>query len=169
VGYELYCQLLETAVRKLRNEPLPQWSHVAIDLPLAAHIPDHYVPAGRLKIEVYRRFSRVTTAPELETMVAELADRFGAPPEPVEMFIELKRLQLLAQPWQIDDLHLEPGYLVLGYRNPGKIRQLVRASGGRLRIVDQRSAYLPLADAVASGRKLLVVVKSLLQQIPFPV
>jgi transcription-repair coupling factor (superfamily II helicase) len=85
------------------------------------------------------------------------------------MFIELKRLQLLAQPWQIDDLHLEPGYLVLGYRHPGKIRQLVRASGGRLRIVDQRSAYLPLADAVASGRKLLVVVKSLLQQIPFPV
>jgi len=169
VGYELYCQLLEQAVRRLRNEPVPQWSQVTVDLPLRAYVPDHYVPAGRLKIEVYRRFSRVMSAADLDTLVQELSDRFGNPPEPVEMFVELKRLQLLAQPWQIDNLHLEPGYLVLGYRNAGKIRQLVRASGGRLRVVDQRSAYLPLADEVAQGRKLLVVVKSLLQQTPFPV
>lgn len=169
VGYELYCQLLETAVRKLRNEPVRETAHVAVDLPVAAYLPSEYIPAGRHKIEVYRRFSRITSAEELEELVTELGDRYGALPEPVENLVEIRRIQLLCQPWQIDDLHLEPGYLVLGYRNPLRMKQLVRASGNRLRVVDQRSAYLPLSDAVASGRPLIVVIKSLLQQAVFPV
>ncbi|MCY2962417.1 MAG: helicase-related protein, partial [Planctomycetota bacterium] len=169
VGYELYCQLLETAVRKLKKEPLKETAHVAIDLPIEAFIPTEYIPAGRPKIEAYRRFSRIASFEELEELTAELVDRFGQLPEPVETLVELKRIQLLAQPWQLDDIHLEPGFLVLGYRNPLRLKQLVRASGNRLRVVDQRSAYLPLADEVASGRKLLVVVKTLLQQSAIPV
>ena len=164
VGYELYCQLLESAVRALKKEPLREIAQVAIDLPIEAFLPATYVPEGRPKIEVYRRFSRIHSAEELHDLETELVDRFGPLPPAVEMLVELKRIQLLAQPWQIDDIHLEPGYLVLKYRNPLRIRQLVRASNNRLRVVDDRSAYLPLSAEFSEGRPLLAVVKSLLQQ-----
>ena len=164
VGYELYCQLLESAVRALKKEPVRELAQVAIDLPIEAFLPSTYVPEGRPKIEVYRRFSRVHSAEELRDLELELVDRFGPLPQPVEMLVELKRIQLLSQPWQIDDIHLEPGYLVLKYRNPGRMRQLVRASNNRLRVVDDRSAYLPLAPEMAQGQPLLALTKALLQQ-----
>jgi transcription-repair coupling factor (superfamily II helicase) len=164
VGYELYCQLLESAVRALKKEPVRELAQVAIDLPIEAFLPSTYVPEGRPKIEVYRRFSRIQSAQELRDLELELVDRFGPLPKPVEMLVELKRIQLLSQPWQIDDIHLEPGYLVLKYRNPGRIRQLVRASHNRLRVVDERSAYLPLAPDMSQGQPLLALTKALLQQ-----
>jgi transcription-repair coupling factor (superfamily II helicase) len=164
VGYELYCQLLESAVRALKKEPVRELAQVAIDLPIEAFLPSTYVPEGRPKIEVYRRFSRVHSAEELRDLELELVDRFGPLPQPVEMLVELKRIQLLSQPWQIDDIHLEPGYLVLKYRHPGRIRQLVRASNNRLRVVDDRSAYLPLAPEMSQGQPLLALTKALLQQ-----
>ena len=164
VGYELYCQLLESAVRALKKEPVRELAQVAIDLPIEAFLPSNYVPEGRPKIEVYRRFSRIQTAEELHDLELELVDRFGPLPKPAEMLGELKRIQLLSQPWQIDDIHIEPGYLVLKYRNPARIRQLVRASNNRLRVVDERSAYLPLAPEMAQGQPLLALTKALLQQ-----
>ena len=46
VGYELYCQLLENAVRRLKNQPVRENRHVAVDLPLTAYLPGSYVPPG---------------------------------------------------------------------------------------------------------------------------
>ncbi|MEZ6093329.1 MAG: transcription-repair coupling factor [Pirellulaceae bacterium] len=58
VGYELYCQLLETAVRKLKKMPAKLSMHVDIDLPIEAHLPAEYVGSGREKIDLYRRLTR---------------------------------------------------------------------------------------------------------------
>ena len=57
VGYELYCQLLENAVRQLKREPAKVSINVDIDLPITAWIPDEYVPDRKQKIELYRRIS----------------------------------------------------------------------------------------------------------------
>ncbi|MGQ0633503.1 MAG: transcription-repair coupling factor [Planctomycetaceae bacterium] len=163
VGYELYCQLLENAVRRLKNEPLRQTQHVAIDLPVAAYLPGSYVPPGRLKIDVYRKLSRVENLGQLEELVIELRDRFGPPPDPVASLIELKRLQLLAQFWQIDDIHLEESFAVFGYRDPRRIADLTRRTGTRLRVVDRRSVYLVLPQGVTASGRLLDELKAVLQ------
>src|SRR5436305_364432 len=59
VGYELYCQLLENAVRQLKKMPLRQPLEVNVDLPWAAYLPRDYVAGQRARIEVYRRLTRV--------------------------------------------------------------------------------------------------------------
>src|SRR5207244_928132 len=59
VGYEMYCQLLENAVRRLKNQPLRTHLEVTIDLPWAAFLPRDYVQGQKLRIEVYRRLARV--------------------------------------------------------------------------------------------------------------
>jgi transcription-repair coupling factor (superfamily II helicase) len=144
VGYELYCRLLENAARKLKNEPLREHWHTAIDLPTTAFLPDSYVPPGRQKIEIYRKLANIASRDELRELESELLDRFGPVPEETSRLLQIKQLQLAAQFWQIDDIHLEDHYVVFGYRNPGRIRQLADNCGFDLRIVDSRSVYLPL-------------------------
>jgi transcription-repair coupling factor (superfamily II helicase) len=152
VGYELYCQLLENAVRGLKKQPLKTPLEVTIDLPWPAFLPREYISSQRGKIEVYRRLARIRRAQRIDDFKQELRDRFGEPPEPAAWLLRLAELRVLAAAWQIETVHLEksPAGLtdvVLGYRNPRRIRRLAERSKGRLRVVDERSAYYRLATA----------------------
>ena len=71
VGYELYCQLLERAVRHLKQLPPMTSVEVDVDLPVEAYIPASYVPDMRLKIDLYRRLARVTDLTELADFATE--------------------------------------------------------------------------------------------------
>jgi len=166
VGYELYCELLEGAVRRMKKLPPRQQMHVHIDLPVEAYLPRNYVQDLRLKVDLYRRLSRVSTAKDLADLRAELHDRFGAVPEPVEKLLELAELRMLAAAWQIDTIQREEIYGVLLYQNRAKIEQLAKLSKGRLRIVDEKSAYLPLDKETVASEAILAPLKSLLQLAP---
>ncbi len=180
VGYELYCQLLETAVRRLKNQPTKAHVEVTVDVPWKAFLPRDYVPGQKLRIEVYRRLGRVRRLDRLEDFKAELRDRFGPFPEPVEWLLRLAELRLLAERWQVTTIHLEgkgikdlatgdidpslgPVDVVLGYRNPRRIKQLAERADGRLRIVDADSAYFRLAPAEIEPAALHAALKHLLR------
>src|SRR5581483_2766984 len=66
VGYEMYCQLLENAVRGLKNQPPRTPLEVTINLPWPAYLLGDYVPGQRLRIEVYRRLARIRRLEQLE-------------------------------------------------------------------------------------------------------
>jgi transcription-repair coupling factor (superfamily II helicase) len=162
VGYELYCSLLEHAVRQLKRMPPKVSVEVDVDLPAEAYIPRSYVPDMRLKIDLYRRLARVATAAELADFRGELLDRFGPPPPPVESLLAVASLRIAAHQWQIDTIHLEDQYAVFTYTSARRIRELAEQSGGRLRVVDGRSAYLPLNERVPTPESVFRTVKSLL-------
>ena len=149
IGYELYCDLLEQAVRRLKQLPPKTSIEVDVDLPGEGYIPRSYVPDMRLKIDLYRRLARVSNASELEDFRAELVDRFGPPPPLVQHLLELAEIRIAAHRWQITSIHLEDQYAVFRYSSGRQIQQLAAASGGRLRVVDAESAYLPLDKEVA--------------------
>ncbi len=163
VGYELYCQLLEQAVGQLERLPPKPSIDVDLNLPVEAYIPPSYVPDMRLKIDLYRRLARVSSRSELDDFQAELVDRFGSPPPLVKRLISLVETRIAAHAWQVDSIHLEDHYAVLTYTSAPRIRQLADRSGGRLRVVDGRSAYLPLDKRVTQSEAILRELKSLLQ------
>ncbi|HLN29721.1 MAG TPA: transcription-repair coupling factor [Gemmataceae bacterium] len=171
VGYEMYCQLLENAVRAFKNQPLRTPLETSIDLPWQAYLPRDYVPGQRLRIEVYRRLARIRRLDRLEDFRQELRDRFGTPPESTEWLLRLAELRLLAASWQISGLHLEdvldksvgPMDMVISYRNPRKMRRLAESSKGRLRVVDDTSAYLRLSPAETVPEALYACLKALLR------
>lgn len=162
VGYELYCQLLENAVRTLKNQPLREHPHVNVDLPVTAYLPGTYVPPGRHKIDMYRRFSSVGTISELEELRAELRDRFGPVPKEAETLLDLKELQIHARHWQIDGIRIEDGWGVFAYRNSMKIQELRDSTSGDVRIVDKRDACLVL-PAEAGTLEILEYMKTVLR------
>jgi transcription-repair coupling factor (superfamily II helicase) len=163
VGYELYCSLLEEAVARLKHLPPKGVVEVDIDLPGQGYIPRSYVPDMRLKIDLYRRLARVTCRSELSDFRVELNDRFGPPPPQLEHLLSLAEIRLDAHHWQIDSIHLEEPYLVFTYASARMIQLLAAANEGKLRIVDGRSAYLPLAQGVRESAMIHAIVKSLLQ------
>ena len=180
VGYELYCQLLETAVRRLKNQPLRAPVEVTLELPWKAFLPRDYVPGQKLRIEVYRRLGRVRRLDRLEDFKGELRDRFGPLPEPAEWLLRLAEARLLAARWQVASLHLEgkgitdavagtidtslgPVDVVLGYRNPRKLQRLAERSEGRLRVVDEATAYFRLSPAETEPEALYASLKHLLR------
>ena len=183
IGYELYCQLLENAVRSLKQMPVKTHLEVTIDLPWPAVLPRDYVPGQKQKIEVYRRLSRVRREDRLEDFRAELRDRFGPIPRSVEWLLRLAELRLLANRWQIATVHLEaknlepgangdePGRmratgpidLVLGYRDSRKMERVAKRAAGRLRVVDAATAYFRLEPAEYEPLALYHAVKHLLR------
>jgi len=99
----------------------------------------------------------------VDDFAAELADRFGAPPPAAQRMLEMARLRVCAHAWGVASIRREDNYLVFGYTDREKTRELVERSGGRLRIADAASAYLPIRDRFGPIDELLAEVKSLLR------
>jgi transcription-repair coupling factor (superfamily II helicase) len=163
VGYELYCQLLEAAVLRMKRLPPKLSLDVDIHLPGEAYLPDSYVPDMRLKIDLYRRMTRANGVDQLAEIRGELADRFGPPPQPVLRLLSREELKFDAAIWQIAEVYLEDRDLVFRYTHRPRAEHLARLHGGKLRLVDEQSAYLRLAAGVRDPDVILQIVKSVLR------
>jgi len=144
IGYELYCQLLENAVRALKHQPPRQAVEVNVDLPWPAFLPRNYVPGQKLRIEVYRRLARLRELARLDDFRQELRDRYGPPPEAAEWLLRTTEIRLLCMRWQIASIHRLDNDLVFTYRSADLARQLAAQSRVRAKVVDETSIYLRL-------------------------
>ncbi|MBX3029826.1 MAG: transcription-repair coupling factor [Chloroflexi bacterium] len=129
VGFDLYTRMLAEAVEeeKAEYEHRParhQRIQTVIDLPIDAHLPDDYVADEPAKLELYRRLGGVSTDAELAAVRAELIDRFGPLPPPVERLLEVARLRATAEAAGIASLSREDGQLVVRFPD-GWSRSLV--------------------------------------------
>ena len=163
VGYELYCELLEKSVRRHKKLPQNEQIEVHVNLPGQNFLPRSYVPNLRAKIDVYRRLARANELSSLSDLRSELIDRFGPLPAPTERLLAVQEVRVLAHGWQIETLRIEDQYLVFEYTSRPKIEKLAAALRGRLRVVDHKSAYLPLKGELKNPDLLLNTAKDVLQ------
>jgi transcription-repair coupling factor (superfamily II helicase) len=96
VGFEMYAQMLEEAVHELQGEQAALPVPVRVDVPVTAYVPPDYIAYEASKIDAHRRIARARSLRELGDVRAELADRFGPPPEPVENLLTLQAIKLKA-------------------------------------------------------------------------
>ena len=144
IGYELYCQLLEDAVRAAKNLPPKISAEVDIDLPIEAFLPPEYVPDLRHKIDLYRRIAKIDHADQIAEINNELIDRFGVLPSPAERMLKIAGLRLDAALWQIAAITSDSRFIVLHYSDRRRIEQLAKRSPIPVRIVDEKKAYIPI-------------------------
>jgi transcription-repair coupling factor (superfamily II helicase) len=167
VGYELYCSLLESAARVLTNQPDKPVFDCSVELGWRAYLPRDYVPAARVKLELYRRLARLRTLNHLADFRQELIDRFGALPRPAENLLAETEVRIMAGAWKLERIHVETGqYAVLTYRDAARIEALARRHRGQVRIVDGRRAYVPLGDDPVKPQEVAGCVRALLRTAP---
>ena len=163
VGYELYCQLLENAVRSMKKLPAKAPLETTIDLPWPAYLPHDYVPDQKGRIEVYRRLARVRDAAKLDDFRQELRDRYGPLPEPAEWLLRAAEVRLLAARWGITNIHRLEKDIVFTYRSGRLIKKLAEKGDLRFRVVDEKSAYYRLRPADEDPLWQYRVLRELLQ------
>lgn len=163
VGYEMYCQLLENAVRSLKQMPARQATlEVSVDVPWPAYLPREYVPGQKQRLEVYRRLSRVRDPAKLGDFRQELRDRYGPLPDPAEWLLRLVEIRLLASKWKVASIHRDGPDLVFTYTNAKVIARLAERSGKRFRVVDGKQAYFRLMASEEDAGKLYASLRKLL-------
>ena len=162
IGYELYCQLLEKAVRQLKHMPAKLSIAVEVDLPISAYLPEDYVSDRRQKIDMYRRLTRLEKFSQIEELKTELIDRFGPLPPEVKRLLTLSEVKLEAATWQISSIYLQNKYLGFRFRDRSRMAQLSKARP-MIRIIDDQTALVTLKSTNISPEKMLSLVKSLLQ------
>ncbi len=96
VGYDLYCKMLNEAVRHLKGEAEEEEYNTTIDLNVDAYIPDSYIPNEYHKLDIYKRVAAIESEEDMEEMTEELIDRFGDFPKKVETLLEVARLKSFA-------------------------------------------------------------------------
>ncbi len=123
VGFDLFTQLLEQAVREYKGEeqdktqiPLP-----TVDLPVAAAIPDKYVPGEAQRILMYKKLAAVRDRADVARLQEEFEDRFGDPPPPVWNALGLLRLRLKCQEIGIDSITTEGTRIQIVFKKEVKL------------------------------------------------
>ena len=96
IGFELYTQMLDRAVREMKGESAPDEAETQLNLGLNIRISAEYITEENQRLRMYKRVAGVETESQLADVRAELQDRYGDPPSPVRNLLEYAALKLLA-------------------------------------------------------------------------
>ena len=113
VGYELYCQLLEEAVHRMKNEPVEKVTPAHLEFGISAYIPSSYISASRQRMEIYRRISTCQSEADVEQLRSDVTDAFGKPPAMFDRLLLVAENRLLAGKWQIESMILHKPDIVI--------------------------------------------------------
>ncbi|GAX40144.1 transcription-repair coupling factor [Tolypothrix sp. NIES-4075] len=97
IGFDLYMEMLEEAIREIRGQEIPKVDDTQIDLNLTAFIPADYIPDLDQKMSAYRAVAAAKTKQELSMIAAEWSDRFGTIPESANQLLRVMELKQLAK------------------------------------------------------------------------
>ena len=107
VGFDLYVRMVGEAVAAFRGEGRAPEKEIRVELPLDAHVPHDYIGSERLRLEAYSKLSAVREVSEIAQIRAELTDRYGTPPAPVEVLLDVARFRIDARTAGIDEVQAQ--------------------------------------------------------------
>ncbi|MBP7934026.1 MAG: transcription-repair coupling factor [Phycisphaerae bacterium] len=164
VGYELYCQLLDSAVRKLKDEPAEAFRPVHLELDVPAHIPRSYIDSERQRMEIYRRLVRCRTRAELDQLDKDIKDAFGPYPPTVQTLLDLAEIRILAQPLKIRSINQQPPDLIFTVDELALVEPVFAGSPGSPRMADAHTIHWRLSPAYFEPPTMLAILRRLLKE-----
>lgn len=171
VGYDLYCKMLNDAVRYLKGEAEDEDFTTTMDLNVDAFIPDSYISNEYQKLDIYKRIAAIENEEEMDEMVEELIDRFGDIPKKVMKLLEVAGLKALAHSVYVTSVEQKGEQFTFAMYekakvHPERIPELLKAFGGDLAFrAEEPPAFLYEKKGKRAGdreKDVLPVVKNVL-------
>ena len=139
VGFELYQQMMEEAVRELRGEHVSAEVEPEIQLGFPAYIPDSYIPDENQRLVFYRRLAAIRGQSDLDEIANELRDRYGPIPPLADSFLRIMDLRRSLKDYMVVRAVLRDGAVSLQFHQDAKVNvqrlvQLVHKSKGRFKL-----------------------------------
>jgi transcription-repair coupling factor (superfamily II helicase) len=163
IGYDLYCRLLDRAVKKMRNQPVPPDVDTQLDLGLDLQIPRSYIPSQKQRLEIYRRMARIQDNDQAEALSREIADRFGAPPRDLSRMITAALVRSRLAKLGILSITRGDGHLRLRALSAGQAHRRLVSATNAFRVLDDTTLALPLRKGLEQPEDQLRYLHNLLQ------
>lgn len=144
VGFAAYCDMLERTIRKLKDgveDGVPEPDPV-LEISVDGYIPDDYIADPRYKLELYRRFAELDYA-ERGDLLDEIIDRFGEPPEEVEVLWRVACLRALCRRLRIRGISVKPGELRITFAEHAAIDP-----AALMQIISEQQQYMNFKSGV---------------------
>ena len=160
IGFSLYMDLLERAVKALQNGEeiaLEDASSVEVDLKIPAFIPDVYIPDVNQRLNLYKRLASAKNEDGITDIRIEMIDRFGKLPQQVQFLFDVTRVKLLAETLGLSKITANAhGATIVFSAKPtvdaGKLIRLVQANPQQYRLHGQEKLMVKLEGVDASQR-----------------
>jgi transcription-repair coupling factor (superfamily II helicase) len=135
VGFDLYTQMLERAVNKLKGEEAAPELRTSLSLGLDVRIPQDYIPGENLRLRTYKRISSIATEDERRDISRELADRFGPVPASVENLLDYAVLKSMCERLRISAVERQGSRIAVRFHpetplDPARLVKVVRSREG---------------------------------------
>jgi transcription-repair coupling factor (superfamily II helicase) len=135
IGFDMYCQMLERAVSKLKGEESVPELRTTLSLGLDVRIPENYIPSENLRLRTYKRISSIASPEEKLDVHRELTDRFGAPPATVENLLEYAVLKSMCERLRISAVERQGNRMAIRFHaetplDPATLVKVVRSRKG---------------------------------------
>ena len=167
VGFELYTQMLDHAVREMKGEVAPEEAETQLNLGLNIRIPGDYIAEENQRLRMYKRIAGVETAAQLDDVRSELKDRYGEPPTVVQNLLQYAALKLLAMEVGVVNIERKREQVSVKFRqnavvDPAKLARFVSSQPGAQFTPDGTMKF-PLKAAPAG--EVLGHLKNLLEEL----
>jgi transcription-repair coupling factor (superfamily II helicase) len=167
IGFELYTQMLERAVREMKGEAAPDEAETQLNLGLNIRIPGDYVPEENQRLQMYKRVARVETESQLGDVGAELEDRYGPPPPAVRNLLDYASLKLLCMRVGVNAIDRKRETVTFKFRqnatvDPEQLARFVSAQRGAQFTPD---GMLKFALKATAAEEVLRALRTVLEQL----
>jgi transcription-repair coupling factor (superfamily II helicase) len=167
IGFELYTQMLERAVREMKGEAGPDEAGIQLNLGLNIRIPSDYIAEENQRLRMYKRVAGVETESQLRDVRMELTDRYGKPPAAVRNLLEYATLKLAAMEAGATVIERKRDLVNIKFRqnaaiDPGKLARFVAAQRGSQFTPD---GTLKFSIKVTSAEAILQTLRDLLEEL----
>jgi transcription-repair coupling factor (superfamily II helicase) len=135
IGFDLYVQMLERAVAKLKGEEGAPELRTTMSLGMDVRIPQEYIPSENLRLRTYKRISSVASETERQDVHKELEDRFGPLPKSVENLLEFALLKSMSERLRVAAVERQGSKIALRFHpettlEPAAVVNVVRSRKG---------------------------------------
>ena len=137
IGYEMYCKLLNDAIKEQRGGKVAEEFETNIDININAHIPSKYISNEQQKLEIYKKISLIKTIEDYMDCQDEIEDRFGTAPKQVQNLLDIAILKAVAHDKHIVNVKHMNSTIVMKFRKDAevdinKVLELVKDNKMRL-------------------------------------
>jgi transcription-repair coupling factor (superfamily II helicase) len=132
-------RLLDEAVKRLENENYESETETLLDLEYSGFIPDTWIDGQQEKMEVYKKIAAVHSREELDSLHAELADRFGPSPDEAASLLALAEIRIIARELFVSQMTEREGRVKVEFARVSKVSvdrllKLMKESAGRVKL-----------------------------------
>ncbi|MCR4956422.1 MAG: transcription-repair coupling factor [Lachnospiraceae bacterium] len=144
VGYDLYCKMLNEAIKGLKGLEVQSSFETSLDLSVNAFIPSGYIANEFQKLDMYKRIANIETEEDKEEMLEEFIDRFSDPPKPVLTLLDVAMLKARAHSCDITEISQKADMLTIKLYekakvNPANIPQFLDAFEGAMMFITKEN------------------------------